>query len=66
MFNRKNNSNTDQNKIGELPSFEARTDLAVEEQESFAGDGGGDKGSGASGVAPQKQSYQIDGSFDYG
>ena len=37
MFNRKNNSNTDQNKIGELPSFEARTDLAVEEQESFAG-----------------------------
>ena len=44
MFNRKNNSNTDQNKIGELPSFEARTDLAVEEQESFAGDGGEIKG----------------------
>ena len=44
MFGRKNSRTTDENKIGELPSFEARTDLAVEEQESFAGDGGEIKG----------------------
>lgn len=40
MFGRNQNKKEDQKLAAVFPSFEVRTDLAVEEQESFAGDGG--------------------------